>query len=108
MTNLVSEFDKLQDDIDKTIRTVVAGLDTEFKLRTPVDTSFLKNSWDLERLGKLSWRISNNADYADYALLGRRIVNGKMVGSEQLPDGIQPIIIKYDDVLQKRLKDLRR
>lgn len=108
MTNISAEFDKLQDDIDKQIRTVTSGLHAELVVKTPVATGYLKNSWEIEEIKKLHWRISNNSDYADYALMGRRMLGGKMVGSEQLPDGISPILIKYDDELEKRLKGLKR
>lgn len=108
MTNISAEFDKLQDDIDKQIRTVTSALYTELEMKTPVDTGYLKNSWEAEEIKKLHWRISNNSDYADYALMGRRMLGEKTVGSEQLPDGISPILIKYDEELENRLKGLKR
>ena len=66
----------------------------------------LRRSWQSPvQLGRFSWRVSNVAPHAVIIDGGRReaVVNGtaRMIGSEQLPKGYDPIIKEFEKKLQQ-------
>lgn len=105
--SLLKEFDEIIDKKDKVLLAVAIELRSALVKATPVDTSFLKSSWQPVRKTDDGYVISNTALYADIVLAGRRIVQGKTYGSNQLPEGIQPIIQKYNEILQEKLKEIK-
>lgn len=74
---------------------------------TPVKHGDMKKAWDWSLVGEGHYRSSNNIEYAITIDEGRRNVHGKMQGSEQLPDGFQPIIEREEENLEKMLKDIK-
>jgi len=73
---------------------------------TPIDTGALREAWNMERTGD-TWHISNNMEYASIIFDGRRLVAGQWYGSEWLPGGIDPILMKYNKILEIKLKNVR-
>lgn len=78
---------------------------SDLQSNTPVDTGQLKTAWTINPVGD-GFLISNNMNYASYIFNGRRIVDGKMLGSIQMPDGVAPFIQKHNNKIQKRLDAL--
>ena len=74
---------------------------------TPVDIGSLKNAWDIKKNSDESWTLSNNLEYASIIFDGRRFVAGKAYGSLQLPDGLDPILARYNIILQTMLNQVR-
>ena len=97
---------KMQQDIKIVIAEVVQGLLAELTANTPVDTAQLKGAWNISKKDDYSWVLSNNMEYASIIFEGRRLVAGKYYGSLQLVDGIDPILEKWNDILQNRLDKL--
>ena len=85
---------------------VASDLMSELVSVTPVDTGQLKGAWDLQKTSE-GWRISNNMQYASILFDGRRIVSGKEYGSKQLPQGIQPVLEKYNIIMQRELNKIK-
>ncbi len=113
MGELLNEFDdiiKKQDDVVYEVATNLLSTMRTPALRgggSPVDTGNLRASWTkLEKI-KDGYQFTNTATYADILASGRRKVNGRWYGSEQMPDGIAPIIEKHNSILQKRLKGIK-
>lgn len=104
--SLLKEFDKIIDKKDKILLAVAIELRSALVKATPVDTSFLKSSWQPVRKTDDGYIISNTALYADIVLTGYRIVNGKQWGSRKLSSGIAPIIAQYNEILQQKLSEI--
>jgi len=67
----------------------------------------LKGAWDLRKTAT-GWQISNNMTYASIIFDGRvPDEKGIIRGSKQLPFGIDPIIFKYNRILQIKLDNIR-
>ena len=64
----------------------------EMKLKTPVDTGELKESYKFEKVDDFEYKISNNAKHAHQILALGRV--GKQ-GSQKLPDGILPFVSSF-------------
>ena len=73
---------------------------------TPVDKGTLKGAWDIKKTDD-GYRLSNNMEYASVIFDGRRLVAGKWYGSEQLVEGISGILMKYNKILEIKLKNVR-
>lgn len=104
MGDILKEFEAIERKKDDAILSVAIELRAELVKSTPVDTGNLRGSWTALTKTDDGYRFGNSAIYADIVLTGRRIVNGKTYGSEQLPEGIAPIIQKYNEILQQKLK----
>lgn len=102
--SLLSEFEEIEQKKDDAIFVVAFELYSELVKSTPVDTSFLRQSWIAPIKKDDGYIIQNTAKYADIVLAGRRVVRGKTYGSNQLPEGIEPILEKYSNILQIKLK----
>lgn len=74
---------------------------------TPVKGGDLRKAWNWDIVSPGHYRSSNNLQYAITIDEGRREVEGKWQGSEQLPEGFQPIIDREQSNLQKMLKDIK-
>lgn len=85
---------------------VANDLLSEFITVTPVDTGSLKGAWDIKKI-KDGWRIGNNLEYASVIFDGRRLVAGKWYGSKKLPNGLDPILAKYNLLLESELKKIK-
>lgn len=99
---LSGELKLLVDKKDRIIAEMATNLLSELIKRTPVDTGTLKASWEMTKIND-GWLLTNNMNYASFIFNGVRVVQGKKIGSNQLPDGVFPIIQRYNAELQKRL-----
>lgn len=91
----------------KVIDKIASDFFSELVHHTPVKTGTLKGAWSIEET-KDGWLISNNMEYATIVLDSRmRIVAGKRYGSEQFPAGIDPIIDKYNIIMEVELKKIK-
>ena len=104
---IAEALDKLWKLQMQILTTIVAELFDELIQNTPVDTGQLRTSWDMIKVNETHWTITNNMEYASIIFDGRRLVAGKMHGSNQLPDGIDPILAKYNQLLEERLNNIR-
>ena len=110
--DLKKEFEAIQKKRDVVVKTGAVSLFGDLQVSTPVDTGELRDSWQPpEKLGVLNWRISNIAPYAYVIDGGRRqaSVNGtvKWIGSEQLPNGFDPVIKAFEPKLQRELDKIK-
>jgi hypothetical protein len=100
---------------DAVIAEMAANLFAELQARTPVSDTLtredgsvyhtggsLKAAWEMQKVND-GWLFSNNMEYASFIFGGIREVNGKKIGSKQLPDGVYPIIQDFNKELQIRL-----
>ena len=100
------EFQAFTKQAEFIIAEMATNLLAELIQKTPVDKGTLKASWNMEKVGD-GWLLSNNMNYASFIFNGRRLVMGKQLGSLQMPDGVYPLIQKFNNELQKRLDNLR-
>ena len=105
--SLSSEFHSLINDAYIAKATMVKSLENELIDKTPTDTGQLKSAWTTQRTSE-GWILTNNMQYADFILRGRRRLGNRTVGSLQLPDGVYPILQQHNNELEARLKDLKR
>jgi len=99
-------LDELVRKQKRVVDEIASDLFSELESVTPVDIGILKGAWDLEETLS-GWRISNNMTYAEVIFDGRRQVGGQWYGSESLPDGLTPILKKYNILLQQRLDNIK-
>jgi hypothetical protein len=108
--SLSSEFHSLINDAYIAKATMVKSLENELIQKTPVaekNGGQLKSAWTTQRTSE-GWVLTNNMQYADFILRGRRRLGNRTVGSLQLPDGVYPILQQHNNELEARLKDLKR
>ena len=103
------EFAQILKKRDNVVKTGAVSLFGDLQVNTPVDTGEARDSWQPpEKLGTLSWRIGNIAPHIIILDGGRRQIvtkNGtaKWIGSEQLPNGFDPVIKAFEPKLQREL-----
>jgi len=102
----VEALKSLEAQSDLAVAVVASDLFSELIKVSPVDVGTLKGAWSLEKT-KDGWRISNNMGYSSIIFDGRRKVGGQWYGSEQLPKGIDPILSKYNRVLENLLDRIK-
>ncbi len=113
MGDLLNEFDDIIKKQDNVVYEVATNLLSTMRTPaergggSPVDLGHFRSSWTKLKKIKDGYQFTNTATYADILATGRRKVNGKWYGSEQLPDGIAPIIEKHDVILQRNLKGIK-
>ncbi|RLA68954.1 MAG: hypothetical protein DRG09_06925 [Epsilonproteobacteria bacterium] len=98
-------FDIVDDEIREIVEEEVIGLHNDL-----IDagqavwlSGNFKNSFaPVIKKGDFEWRIENDADYASILARGRRLVNGRMYGSEKWARGMDPMIAKMEDKIEKR------
>lgn len=110
--DIKKEFDTIQKKRELAVKTGAVSLFGDLQVNTPVDTGELRDSWQPpQKLGVLNWRISNIAPYAYVIDGGRRqaSINGtvKWIGSEQLPNGFDPVIKAFEPKLQRELDKIK-
>ena len=89
---------------DIVVAKVAADMFAELIQITPVDTGQLKIAWDLSKTPN-GWLLSNNLGYSSIIFEGRVVgSDGVVRGSEQLPNGLAPILDKYNRVLEIELR----
>ena len=88
----------------KVVDDIASDLYSELIEITPVVTGQLKSAWDLDESNS-GWIISNNMTYASIIFDGRG--SRPSGGKYNLPDGITPILKKYNILLQERLNRIR-
>ena len=104
--DIKKEYNKIQTKNGKVVASMVINLAGVLMEASPVDSGELRLSWlPPQKLGLFSWRISNVAPHAIIIDGGRReaVVNGtaRMIGSEQLPKGYDPIVEAFEKKLQQ-------
>lgn len=104
--SLLSEFEEIEKKKDDIVLSVAIELRAELVKSTPVDSGNLKASWTPIKKTNDGYIFSNTAIYATIIFDGRRTVRGKTYGSEQLPEGIAPLLEKYNGILQRKLKEI--
>ena len=107
-TDIISEKDKIlaeiATDLFSELQTHSIALGRESG--TPVDTGALRLAWELTKT-KDGYTLSNNMKYASIIFAGFHIgTDGKLKGSKQLPNGIAPVLARYNKILQNKLKAL--
>lgn len=103
-------FKRQTKQISDAVDTVVATHANMFYSRIveawPVDTGYSKGAWQSPvQTKKGEWTIRNNVKYSVVLWMGRKPINGKMYGSNQLYHGGKPIL---DDVIYKMNRKLER
>jgi len=112
MKTISQELNQIYTKQMQVLDKVVSSLFSELQKRTPVDKGSLKGAWDKQETDS-GWTISNNMTYASVIFDGRKFVyspsfpNGRWEGSEKLPEGIDPIIARFNIILQNELKKVR-
>ena len=106
-----NEFNAILSARDKLATSSALNLHSDLVEASPVDEGELRASWQLpKKTGLRSWIISNTAPHAIPIDGGRRevIVNGtsRMIGSDQLKDGFDPIVRITEKQIQKDLNKL--
>lgn len=105
--SLLSEFEEIERKKDDIVLSVAIELYSELVKSTPVDSGNLKASWISPKKTNDGYIIQNTALYASIVLAGRRVVRGKTYGSLQMSEGVEPIIEKYNNMLQIKLKAIK-
>jgi len=95
---LIAEVTQYEKDVDLEVNKFYS---TMIEV-APVDTGDFRSAWEINQVGKLKWRVTNNMDYASILWRGRRNVGGKWYGSEKWSQGGEPELQR----LKKRLSDL--
>jgi hypothetical protein len=106
MATVTEAMERLKIEYQKVLGTVVIDMFNEFVHVTPVDTGQLKTSWSMKKKGD-GWVLTNNMEYASIIFDGLQFVAGRMYGSNQLPMGLDPVIFKYNKILEDKLKGIR-
>jgi hypothetical protein len=101
-----AELDALLKKRDKIAKTEAVEMHRDVVSATPVDTGHLKGSWEWIP-GKYKYITQTNVEYAPVIDGGRRMIGGKMQGSEQLPNGWQPIIKRHRENITKLLRRIK-
>ena len=70
MATIEEDFDSINSQIEDAIGFAVINLHGELQRVAPVDTGFFKASWKEKKLGKLTWKIFNDAPYASFLWRG--------------------------------------
>ena len=98
--SLMSEFDaEVKADAIKVGKKVVE-FHGDLKSVAPVDSGEFRDAWELIQDGLLSWTIKNPMHYASELWRGRREINGRMYGSDQWPEGGEPMLQKFNKELK--------
>jgi hypothetical protein len=72
-----------------------------------ITRTFKRGFKPIIRNGVYSWTIENKVPYAGILARGRRLVNGKMYGSEKWYYGIDPMISTMVDKIEKEANALQ-
>ena len=91
--------------LDVVAEEVITLFDKFVKV-SPVDTGAFKGAWAIKK-NKLSWIITNDMEYATILFTGRRKAGNKEYGSKQWPEGGDPILMKFNRTLKRRLKKVK-
>ena len=104
-------LDLIMVDAERIVTQEALGLNADLISATPVDTGHMKTSWHVvKKSGEsgLAWTIYNPVEYASIIAAGRRVVNGKAYGSEQLVNGFDPLIKQTDISISRRMQGIKR
>ena len=99
------ELEQILSEKDKVIGQAVVNLFSDLQKASPVQSGAFRGAWDLDS-GEMKWTITNNMEYASILWEGRREVGGRMLGSEQWPEGGDPMMQKFDNDLQTQLNKI--
>ena len=109
--DLTNEFNAILKQRDSVVKAYALEMYSSVVQSSPVDSGNLRQAWQLPQQIPNGWAIRNAINYAYIIDGGRRQVpiNGgmKWVGSEQLPDGWNPIVRTVEKSLNQALKAIR-
>ncbi len=100
-------LDQIELELTNIVKSEVSDLYADLKATSPRDTGHFSRSWSMMPTGKMSWRITNSADYADILARGRRFVNGRYEGSLQWQHGLNPMLQKTNNNIERRSNAVR-
>ena len=98
-----AEHKRILKERDTVIKTMAVRLWGDLIEVSPLDTVELKGSWEPPKKIVGGWSISNYAPHVFIIDGGRRMENGKMYGSERLPDGYEPTVRRAETDMNKAL-----
>ncbi|MDM5264682.1 hypothetical protein PF327_10795 [Sulfurovum sp. XTW-4] len=98
---LLQEFDFEVDKDIKEVASKVVEFHGDLIKASPVDTGEFRDAWELIPNGKLSWTIFNPQSYSSILWAGRKVINDRTYGSEQWPEGGEPMVDKLREDLSK-------
>lgn len=101
-------FKHLVKDAQAELAKEVTIFYSELVVASPVDTGTFKSAWSLSRDSTWEWSIHNPMGYASILWDGRREVGNRTLGSEQWPQGGDPMLLASNRRLQNRLAGLKR
>lgn len=105
---LTASLDALVDDAQKVIGEEAVSLFAQLQFSSPEDSGTFKASWSIKQDSKWEWAINNPMTYASVLWDGRRMVGNRMEGSEQWPEGGDPMLVATNRRLQEKLASLKR
>jgi len=108
--SLSVEFDIISKEIVDIVEDEVVALQNDLidVGQAVWDTGEFKNSFaPLKKLSWASWVIRNDAEHSSILARGRRQVNGKWYGSLNWVDGLDPMIKKLNDNIERATNALR-
>lgn len=100
-------LDAIERDLTNIVKSETSDLYSDLKTTSPRDTGFFVGAWSMYPTGKMSWKISNSANYADVLARGRRFVNGRYEGSLQWQHGLEPMLQKTSNNIERRSNAVR-
>ena len=120
--SILSEFEEIKQARDKIVKKYALKLYNELVRATPVGNpsiwanpnnkpkgyigGSLKRDWEIEKVSN-GYLLTNNMEYASIRLSPLIEVDGKAIkGSKQFPAGIDGIIQKYDNLIQRELQSI--
>ncbi len=98
------QFTQLEEKVDSIVGKAALAFYNDIVRAWPRDTGFSVGRWTLPEKIREAYIVTNNATYSPVLWRGRHSVNGKMYGSEQLPQGGVPIL---NSVLVRMRKELK-
>lgn len=105
---LSAELEALNAEIERTIGLLVVKFFTDLQRQAPVDTGTFRSAWQIQTTGKLEWEITNSVVYASILWDGRRMVGKVHRGSEQWPQGGEPMLVALNREIQTATSKLKR
>ena len=120
--SILSEFEEIKSARDRIVKKYALKLYNELVKSTPVGNpslwanpknkpkgyvgGSLKRDWDIEKTHD-GYLLTNNMEYASIRLSPLIEIDGKAIkGSKQFPAGIDGIIEKYNDLIQRELNKI--
>lgn len=105
---LAEEFEqKFASQIGRIVADETKKLFSDLVANSPVAKGTFKSAWTIAKDESFAWTIHNPMQYASILWDGRRSVEGIMRGSEQWPQGGEPMLVVTNRRLEERLNRLK-